>query len=100
MLTTDQIETIIFNAIDALNAERDPNDQIPRTSETALFGVDAVMDSLSFVSLVIDVETSLNVDHGLGVSLADDRAMSRPQSPYDTVATLRDYIVELTEAPS
>lgn len=98
MLTSDQIETIIFGAIAALNAEREPDDQIPASSETALFGVDAVLDSLSFVSLVTDVETSLNVDHGLDVSLADDRAMSRPQSPYASVATLRDYIVELTEA--
>lgn len=98
MLTNDRIESIIFGAIAALNAEREPDDQIPASSETALFGVDAVLDSLSFVSLITDVETSLNVDHGLDISLADERAMSRPQSPYESVATLRDYIVELTEA--
>ncbi len=97
MLTSDEIETIIFGGIAALNAERDPDDQIPASPETGLFGVDAVLDSLSFVSLVTDVEMSLNVDHGLAISLADDRAMSRPQSPYETVATLRDYILELTE---
>jgi acyl carrier protein len=98
MLTSEGIQAIIYGAIAALNAERDPDDQIPASPETALFGVDAVLDSLSFVSLVVDVETSLNVDHGLDISLADDRAMSRPQSPYETVAALRDYIMELTEA--
>ncbi len=98
MLSGDQIETIIFGAIAALNAERPADDQIPASPETPLFGVDAELDSLSFVSLVTDVETTLNVDHGLDISLADDRAMSRPQSPYDTVATLRDYVLELTEA--
>ena len=97
MLGSQVIESIIFKAIAALNAERDPTDQIPALPRTALFGVDAVLDSLSFVSLVTDVETALNVDHGLDISLADDRAMSRAQSPYETVATLRDYIVELTE---
>jgi acyl carrier protein len=97
MLTREEIESIIFGAIAALNAEREPGDQIPASKDTALFGVDAVLDSLSFVSLVTDVETSLNVDHGLDISLADDRAMSRPQSPYESVATLTDYIVELTE---
>ena len=55
-------------------------------------------DSLSFVSLVMDVEASLNVEHHLEISLADDRAMSRPQSPYESVTTLRDYIMELIEA--
>ena len=98
MLNSDQIEAVIYQAIATLNVERDPGEQIPASPDTALFGVDAVLDSLSFVSLITDVETSLNVDHGLDVSLADDRAMSRPQSPYDTVATLRDYIVELTES--
>ena len=63
---------------------------------TALFGVDAALDSLEFVSLITDVETSLNVDHGLDISLADDRAMARPQSPYATVETLRDYMLEVT----
>ena len=97
MLSSDEIETLIYEAIAALNSDRDATDQIPATPETALFGVDAVTDSLSFVSLITDVETSLNVDHGLDISLADDRAMTRPISPYDTVATLRDYIVELLE---
>jgi acyl carrier protein len=97
MLDGADIETIIYGAIAALNAERDPGDQIPASPDTALFGVDAVLDSLSFVSLITDVETSLNVDHGLDISLADDRALSRAQSPYETVATLRDYVVELVE---
>ena len=98
MLTSTEVEAVIYQAIAALNVEREPDDQIPESPETALFGVDAVLDSLQFVSLVTDVETSLNVDHGLDISLADDRAMSRPQSPYDSVATLRDYVMELTEA--
>jgi acyl carrier protein len=95
MLSRQETEAVIYEAIAALNAERGADEQIPATPETALFGVDAVMDSLSFVSLVTDVETALNVDHDMDISLADDRAMSRPQSPYGTVATLRDYIEEL-----
>lgn len=99
MLTRSEIEAIIYDAIAALNAEREPDDQIPASLETPLFGIDSELDSLSFVSLVTDVEMSLNVDRGLEVSLADDRAMSRPQSPYESVATLTDYIAELLEVP-
>lgn len=95
MLTSDEIDGLLFNAIRALNAERGPNDQIEATPATPLFGVEAAIDSLEFVSVITDVETALNVDHGLNVQLADDRAMSRAQSPYDTVATLRDYVLEL-----
>ena len=97
MLTSDDIDAIIFRALAALNAERGPDEQIPLSPATPLFGVDSEIDSLGFVSVITDVETSLNVDHGLNVPLADDRAMSRAQSPYETVATLRDYVLELIE---
>ena len=97
MITTDVVDTIIFRALEALNAERDPEDQIEMSPATPLFGVEAALDSLEFVSLITDVEASLNLDHGLDISLADDRAMARPQSPYATVETLRDYILEIGE---
>jgi acyl carrier protein len=98
MLTSDDIDAIIFRALAALNAERPVDAQITASSSTPLFGVDSEIDSLEFVSVITDVETTLNVDHGLSIALADDRALSRAQSPYDTVATLRDYILELLEA--
>lgn len=98
MLTSDAIDAIIFRALAALNAERADDAQIQASPATPLFGVDSAIDSLEFVSVITDVETALNVDHGLSIALADDRALSRAQSPYDTVATLRDYILELLEA--
>lgn len=95
VLNAAQVEGIIYQALTAINAERDPSDHIPLESSTPLFGVDADLDSLSFVSLITDVEMSLAVDHGLEVALADDRALSRAESPYATIASLRDYVLEL-----
>ena len=97
MLTSDEVDGIIYQALNALNEERGDDEQIALTPSTGLFGVDADINSLSFVSVITDVESSLNVDHGLDIQLADDRAMSRAQSPYDSVETLRDYILELLE---
>jgi acyl carrier protein len=95
MISSADVDALIFRAIEALNAEREEGDQIPISPETPLFGMNSQLDSLSFVSLISDVETSLGIDHGLTISLADDRALSRPESPYETVATLRDYVMEL-----
>ena len=95
MITADAVDATIFQALEAVNTEREPDDQVDVTTETTLFGVDAALDSLEFVSLITDVETTMNLEHELGISLADDRAMSRPVSPYSTVTTLRDYILEL-----
>jgi acyl carrier protein len=97
MITADAVEAVIFRALEAINLEREPDDQVPISTATPLFGVDAALDSLEFVSLITDVETSVNLEHGLDISLADDRAMTRPLSPYSTVTTLRDYVIELAE---
>jgi acyl carrier protein len=100
MISRNQVDAIIFAALEALNDEREPGDRIEISPATPLFGVDAVIDSLGFVSVITDVESALNLDYGLDVSLADDRAMSRPESPYATVATLGEYVMELLAEPS
>jgi acyl carrier protein len=97
MTTEQEVEALIYSAIDALNSERPPEDQVPHALDTVLFGEDSRLDSLSLVSLIVDVETRMNADHALGISLADDRALARPQSPYATVRALRDYVLELAE---
>ena len=97
MITGTEVETIIFAALAALNAERTPSDQIEISVKTLLFGAGSRLDSLQLVSLITDVEVALNTEHGLEVSLADDRALDRAESPYTTVETLRDYVLELTQ---
>lgn len=95
MITVETVDGVIYQALEAINSERDDGDQVPIGTDTTLFGVDAALDSLEFVSLITDVETTMNLEYDLGISLADDRAMSRPVSPYTTVTSLRDYVLEL-----
>lgn len=97
MISIATVDGLIFRALEALNAERGEGNVISISSQTPLFGVDSQLDSLSFVSLISDVETSLGLEHGLDISLADDRALSRPESPYTTVETLRNYVLELVQ---
>jgi hypothetical protein len=95
MIDAALVEETIYRALEALNAERPATDQLPLAPATRLFGAGARLDSLGLVSLISDVETTLVTEHGLDVSLADDRALARAESPYASVATLRDYVVEL-----
>lgn len=62
---------------------------------TTLVGQDAVLDSLGVVSLIVEVEQRLDTEHGVLVTLANDRAMSQRNSPFRTVGVLADYICEL-----
>jgi acyl carrier protein len=62
---------------------------------TRLIGRSSVLDSMGLVTLIVEVEQRLEADHDLVVVLADDRAMSQTRSPFLSVGTLADYVVQL-----
>lgn len=65
---------------------------VPVEPTTRLFGPSGLLDSLGLVSVIVDIEQRLADEHGLTVSLMDDRAMSQSRSPFRTPETLADYI--------
>ncbi len=93
----DEVLGIVFEALESLNQELEPDERVEIGPTTALFGPDAKLDSLSLVSVIVDVETALTVKWDAPISLTDDRAMSREISPFDDVGTLGDYILELLQ---
>ncbi|HAJ36040.1 MAG TPA: hypothetical protein DCL15_10130 [Chloroflexi bacterium] len=62
---------------------------------TRLIGRASVLDSMGLVTLIVEVEQRLEADHDLVVVLADDRAMSQTRSPFLSVGTLADYVMQL-----
>jgi acyl carrier protein len=62
------------------------------SEETVIVGNNAVLDSLGVVSLVVEIEGRLEMEHEIAVTLASDRAMSQRSSPFRTVGVLADYI--------
>jgi len=93
----DEVLAIVLGALENLNAELDEADQVQIGPTTPLFGDDATLDSLSLVSVIVDVETALTMKWDAPISLTDDRAMSRAISPFDSVGTLTDYVLELLQ---
>ena len=63
------------------------------TDETVIVGPEAVIDSIGVVSLIVDIEQRLEMDHQVSVTLANDRAMSQRSSPFRTPAVLADHIL-------
>jgi acyl carrier protein len=96
VIDAEAAELLVLTALVALNDELPEDEQVVVSADTVLFGVDAEIDSLSLVSVIVDVETSLN-DAGMDVSLTDDRAMSRAVSPFTDVRALTTYILELAD---
>lgn len=95
MLNKDAVQAIIFQALKNINDERDPGEQLVVDLNTSLFGADAVLDSLSLVSVIVDVEAAISDASGRDVVLTDDRAMSQELSPFSDVSSLTAYILLL-----
>ena len=66
-------------------------------SDTRLFGDGGLLDSMGLVSLVIAVEQAIEEKFGVAVALADEKALSKSNSPYRTIASLAEYANEQLE---
>jgi hypothetical protein len=84
----------IYQALHSLNEERAAAEQIVVGPDTCLFGEGSALDSLSLVSVIVDLETLVADRFGRSISLTDDQAMARDPVPFSTVESLRRYILE------
>ena len=90
---------IIYRALRSLNEELEEDKRVALAPDTKLFGPEASLDSLSLVSIIVDVESAVADEMGRVVSLTDDKAMTQEVSPFSDVTTLANYIVaQLVEA--
>jgi acyl carrier protein len=67
----------------------------PLAPGAILFGADGVFDSIELVSLIVSIEQALEVEAGLTLVLADERAMSQRKSPFRSVDALVEHIEAL-----
>jgi acyl carrier protein len=93
-ISTEQAQTLIHNAIAALNEDLPEAERVDPKPSTVLFGIGAEIDSLSLVSLVVDIETELSDQYNLDVELAGEEATARTVLPFSTVQALEEYILE------
>jgi len=90
-----QIFDIVINQVKDLSETLPPGQQFSVNEHTVLFGNDSKIDSLSLVSVIVDLESLFSDEFGFDISLTDDRAMTREVSPFDNVESLVGYIHEL-----
>lgn len=93
-------ETVLQTVLDALaevNAERPPDKQLSLTREATLYGKGSTLDSIALVYLVVGVEQRLEEQHGIRLTIADDKAFGQASNPFRSVGSLVDYIVHRLE---
>ncbi|MBA3682424.1 MAG: hypothetical protein H0W73_14870 [Bacteroidetes bacterium] len=95
MSELDKIQTIMVDTFKDLADQLGQAEPFECKDEMILFGAGATLDSLTLVSLVVDLESRISDEWGREISLTDDRAMTRAVSPFDTFISLKTYINEL-----
>ena len=65
--------------------------------DTLLLSEGSAVDSMTIVTIVVDLESELSEVFQKEISLSDDKAMSRKISPFVNVRNLIEYINELLD---
>lgn len=88
---------LIYDSIDEVNLDIEPADQVQKTEDTVIFGIDSSLDSIGLVNFITIIEQKIEDETGRFITIADERAMSMETSPFKTVSTLKEYIKMLID---
>ena len=61
---------------------------------TRLIGTSSVFDSMELVQFIVEVESLLDDEFEIDLELTSEKAMSRRNSPFISINTLVEYIVD------
>ena len=92
-----QVTAAISEAVEELNPQLDSKKRISADPQTLLYGMDANLDSLDLVTLIVTTEQKIEDKTGIRITLANEKALSMLNSPFRSVQALRDYAVSLLE---
>lgn len=91
------VKQIVNQALELSNQSRSDDTQIPLTNSSILFGQGGYLDSMALVTLLMDIEDALQ-DHGVDVSLSDEKAMSSTRSPFKDIPSITQYVHDVIAA--
>ena len=92
-----EIKDIICEVLEDLKNDIDDNETFIINDDTVLMGSQSFLNSLNVVNLIVNVEELVEEQFDVSIVLADEKAMSRKNSPFKTVKTLTEYVYELIQ---
>jgi acyl carrier protein len=89
-----EIESLIIESVRMLAKDFEIEALTEASTDSRLYGEDGPLDSMALVNLIADVEDAVAEKFDATITLADDRAMSAKSSPFRSVASLTEAIIE------
>lgn len=93
----DKIVELITKEIKDFNETLDCAINLDNGKDSVLFGQGSSLESVDFVSLIVNIEQAISDEFDKEISLVDVRAMSQKNSPFRTVGSLAEYISKVLE---
>lgn len=89
-----EIEALVLESVQLLAEDFELDALKNPTPETKLYGEGGALDSMALVNLIADLEEAVSEKFGASIALADEKAMSAKRSPYRSVASLAEAVIE------
>ncbi|MDX6532178.1 MAG: hypothetical protein QOH41_4468 [Blastocatellia bacterium] len=95
MATDERVSKAVFSAVDELNTQLPAGVSVEKSLDAPLYGAGGKLESLDFVTLIMEVEEKINAEFGTDITIADENLLSKAKSPFSTLRTLIEYLEEL-----
>ena len=95
MVTNERVSKAVFSAVDELNKQLPAGVSVEKSLEAPLYGAGGKLESLDFVTLIMEVEEKINAEFGTTITIADENLLSKAKSPFSSLRTLIEYLEEM-----
>jgi acyl carrier protein len=95
MTDEERIAKAVYAAVDELNEQLPKGVSVEKSLDAPLYGASGKLESLDFVTLVMEVEEKIKTEFGVDITIADEHLLSKEQSPFSSVRTLIEYLKEV-----
>ena len=92
-----EIRDIILEQIEEYNENLEEKIDTSKGDDAVLFGSGGVLESVDFVTLILDITQAVEDEYGKPVAVFNEKAMAHKTSPFRTVGTLTEYIKKVLE---
>jgi acyl carrier protein len=97
MHNRSEIEALVLNSVRQLAEDFEIEALLTPKVDSPLYGDAGSLDSMALVNLIADIEDAVSESFDASIALADEKAMSTKNSPYRTVSSLTDAVMERIE---
>jgi len=95
MVTKEKVVETVFNILEEVNGHLPQESHVEKSVDAVLIGASSTLNSMGFVFLVVATEQKMIKEFGVKVALADDNSIFSEGTPFQTVGTFIDYLLDI-----